>query len=162
MKEPHQRATKVQSTGTTAEPAPRNPAANAYVRKSNAIKLVAMDLLSHMEKTLQQNPAAIVGKQTNMLPRERQDKQAYFLEKITHARKTLNELMDLLPAKTEDPAIHEQISAELMVFFALIESFRPQRMLESGWNPGEVAQAAIREKVESLVLDVVNMRERLK
>jgi hypothetical protein len=97
-----------------------------------------------------------------MLPREIEDSQAYFLQKIQHARNTLGELDVLLQLAHETIDVRELIRMELVMFFVLIENYRPERILESGWKPDEGTQRVIREKIESLGLDVLNVRERLK
>jgi hypothetical protein len=121
-----------------------------------------MDILSRIEQLLHDDPAAIVDKQSGMLPREVEDSQAYFLQKIHHARTTLQELAALLQLTPEALDARALISTELMVLFVLIDSYRPERILESRWKAGEETQNVIREKIESLGLDVINMRERLK
>lgn len=155
-----QRTTNARA-GTTAEPAPDKHRGTTYLRKLTAVERVATDILSRIEKILREDPSAIVDSKTQMLPREIEDKQAYFLGKIERAQKTLKGLADLVVTGPADIALHEQIGVELMVFSVLIEYFRPQRIRASGWNPGG-AEDAIREKIESLVLDIINMRERLK
>jgi hypothetical protein len=132
------------------------------MRKLDAVEWLAIDMLSRIEKTVQENPAAVVDKRLTMLPRELEDGQAYFLQKIAHARTTLAELSRLLQAKAENSDLRERISVELMVIFVLVESYRPERMLELGWNPGEEIRQAVRDRIESLGLDVINIRERLK
>lgn len=141
---------------------PANPSGLAYLQKLNAVQQVATDILSRIGKILEENPGAIVDKQTAMLPREQEDKQKYFLEKIARAHRTLNELAGLLQTTSQGASPHDQIREELKVLFVLIESFRPERMVESGLDPGERVQEAIRERVQSLALDIINMRERLK
>lgn len=144
-----------------AESAPATPAEIAHLRKLRTAARVATDVLSRIEKTLRDNPSAVAGTKTQMLSRELEDKHAYFLEKTATAQKTLNEIASLLPTASEDIALHEQIALELMSFLVVIESFRPRRVHESGWDPG-VSEDAIRAKLDSLVLDAINMRERLK
>jgi hypothetical protein len=139
-----------------------NPASSAYMRKLDAIEWLAMDLLSRIERTLQENPAVVADRQSTMLPREVEDSQLYFLQKIAHARTMLSELKGLVQTKSEALDLREQISIELMVLFVLIEGYRPQRLLESGWNPDQGIQETLRERIELLGLDIINMRERLK
>ena len=147
---------------TAAESSSGSPAGVAYLRKLTAVERVATDILSRIEKILRENPTAISDTRATMLPHELEDKQAYFLERIAHTRKTLAELAGLLSTGSQEAPLHEQISAELMAFFVLIECFRPHRIRASGWTQSEAAEVAIRESVESLVLDVVSMRERLR
>lgn len=134
----------------------------AYMRKLDAVEWLAADILTRIEKAVHENPAAIIDKQSTMPPRELQESQAYFLQKIAHARQILRELSSLLGTRSENPELRERISVELMIFFVLIEGYRPERMLESGWNPGEDALEEVRARIESLGLDVINIRERLK
>jgi len=160
--QPNHRTLKRPTPTTAAERPPANPASAAYMRKLDAVEWLAMDILSRIEKTVQENPAAVVDKRLTMLPRELEDSQAYFLQKIAHARTTLAELSRLLQTKSENSDLRERISVELMVVFVLVESYRPERMLELGWNPGEEVHQAVRDQIESLGLDVINIRERLK
>jgi hypothetical protein len=139
-----------------------SPASIAYMRKLDAIEWLAMDVLSRIERTLQENPAVVVDRQSTMLSREVEDTQLYFLQKIAHARTILSELKGLVQTKSDVRDLREQISIELMVLFVLIESYRPDRLLESGWNPGQGIQETLRERIELLGLDIINMRERLK
>ena len=80
----------------------------------------------------------------------------------TLSQEVLKELGGLLPSSSREATVREQISIELMVLFVLIDCFRPERLRESGWNPDAGVEEVIRERVESLVLDVINIRERLK
>jgi hypothetical protein len=121
-----------------------------------------MDILSRFARMLQEDPASIVNPRSAMLPREIEDSQAYFLQKITHASQTLRELADLLQIPSATPDRRELVSTELMILFVLMESYQPERILESGWRLTEETQAGIRDKIESLRLDVINIRERLK
>lgn len=162
MTQPNHRTVKRQTPAPVAERLPANAASIAYMRKLDAVEWLVMDMLSRIEKTVQENPAAVVDKRLTMLPRELEDSQAYFLQKIAHARTTLAELSRLLQTKSENSDLRERISVELMVVFVLVESYRPERMLELGWNPGEEVHQAVRDRIESLGLDVINIRERLK
>jgi hypothetical protein len=150
------------STETPPKPLPPTPPARARTQRLQAVQRLATDILSRIEQLLHDDPEAIVDKQSGMLPREIEDSQAYFLQKIQHARTTLQELPALLQLTTEALDARALISTELMVLFVLIDSYRPERILESGWKAGEETQNVIREKIESLGLDVINMRERLK
>lgn len=156
------KAGKLQDTEAIPKPASAKPPNHVYAHKLEAAQRLATDILSRIERILHDDPAAIVGKQSGMLPREIEDIQTYFLQKIQHARNTLQELADLLQLTSEKVNDRELISTELMVLFVLIENYRPEHILESGWNPAEEVQHTIRKKVESLGLDVINMRERLK
>lgn len=158
---PNHRTVKLQ-TAAAAERSPAAATGAAYMRKLDAVEWIAMDILSRIEKIVQENPAAIVDRLSTKLPRELADSQAYFLQKIAHARKMLNELSGLLQTRSENVELRERMSVELMIFFVLIESYRPERMLESGWNPGEEAREAVQDRIESIGLDVINIRERLK
>lgn len=144
------------------KPLPPNSPSLACAQKLQVLQRLAVNILSRIEQLLHDDPAVIVGKQSGTLPREIEDSQAYFLQKIQHARNTLRELDDLLQLTSETLDARELIRAELMVIFVLIESYRPERLLELGWKPGDEIQHIIREKIESLSLDVINMRERLR
>jgi len=156
------KAGKLQDTEAIRKPVSAKPLNHACVYKLGAVQRLATDILSRIEQLLHDHPTAIVSRQSGMLPREIEDRQTYFLHKIQHARDTLQELVDLLQVTSEKVDDRELISMELMVLFVLIENYRPERILESGWSPTEEVQHAIREKLESLGLDVINMRERLK
>lgn len=156
------KAGKLQETEATPKAVSPKPPNHACAYKLAAVQRLATDILSHIEQLLHDDPAAIVSRQSGTLPREIEDKQTYFLQKIQHARNTLQELADLLELTSEKVDDRELISTELMMLFVLIENYRPERILESGWTPSEEGQHTIREKVESLGLDVINMRERLK
>jgi len=152
---------KRQDLGSTSRVAFSQPA-DAYVRKLRAIDRLAMEIVSRVEKTLQETPKAILDKQSTMLPAELEDSQAYFLQKIAHARDTLQELSGLLPANPQGLDLREEITVELMILFVLIENYRPERMAESGFTTDEQMRRAIHNRIESLSLDLINMRERLK
>lgn len=139
-----------------------NPTAVVYQRKLKAAERVASDILARLATTVREDPAAIADNHATMLPREIEDQQTYFLGKIAHIQETLKELGGLLPSSSREATVREQISIELMVLFVLIDCFRPERLRESGWNPDAGVEEVIRERVESLVLDVINIRERLK
>ena len=156
------KAGKLQDTEAIPKPVSPKPPSHVCAHKLEAAQRLATDILSRIERILHDDPAAIVGRQSGMLPREIEDIQTYFLQKIQHARNTLQELADLLQLTSERLDEPELISMELMVLFVLIENYRPERILESGWKPAEEVQHTLREKVESLGLDVINMRERLK
>ena len=162
MTQPHHRTVKAQTAATSAKLGVEDQALVSCMRKLRAVERVALDILSRVQRILQENPAAIIDEQAAMLPRELEDQQSYFLEKIGRAQKTLKELTGLLLTGPENLVVREQISVELMVFFVLIDLFRTQRIRESGWDPGEGMEELIQQKVESLSLDVINMRERLK
>jgi hypothetical protein len=121
-----------------------------------------MEILSRIEQLLREDPATIVDKQSGMLPREIEDAQSYFLEKTQHARVTLQKIASSLQLPPEKPDARELVSTGLMVLYVLVESYRTERILELGGKPSEETQNAIRESIESLGLDVINMRERLK
>jgi hypothetical protein len=144
------------------EPLPPNPPSRAWVQKLGAVERLANDILSRIEQLLNDDPAALVDKRSAMLPREIEDRQAYFLQKIQHACNTMRELGDLLQLASERLDSRELVSTELMMLFVLITSYRPERILELGWKTDDETQRLIREKIESLSLDVINMRERLK
>lgn len=133
-----------------------------YVRKLRAIDRLAMEIVSRVEKILLERPEAIVGKHSTLLPAELEDHKSYFLKKIAHARATLQELSGLLPGNPQPVDLREEVNVELMVLFVLIESYRPERMTESTCNVDEQTRHAIHDRIESLSLDVINMRERLK
>jgi hypothetical protein len=153
---------KLQDTEAIPKAVQPKPPNHACAYKLEAVQRLATDILSRIEQLLHDRPTAIVSRQSGMLPREIEDKQTYFLQKIQHARATLQEFADLLRLTSEKVDDRELISTELMVLFVLIENYRPERILESGWNPREEVQQTIREKLESLGLDVIHMRERLK
>ena len=156
------KAGELQDTEAIPKPASPKLPNHSSAHKLDVAQRLATDILSRIEKVLHDDPAAILGKQPGMLPREIEDIQTYFLQKIQHARNTLRELADLLQLTSERLDESERISMELMVLFVLIENYRPERISESGWKPAEQVQQTLREKVESLGLDVINMRERLK
>lgn len=139
-----------------------SPQGAAYMRKLDAAEWLAMDILDRIENTVQQNPNALMVDRLSMPPCELQERQEYLLQKIAHARKTLNELSTLLQTRSETPDIRERIKIELMIFFVLIENYRPETINEPGWKPGAGVLEAIRERIESLQLDVINFRERLR
>jgi len=155
-------AGKLEDTEAIRKPVSAKPPNHACVYKLGAVQRLVTDILSRIEQLLHDQPTAVVSRQSGMLPREIEDRQTYFLHKIQHARDTLQELADLFQVTSEKVDDRELISMELIVLFVLIENYRPERILESGWNPTEEVQHAIREKLESLGLDVINMRERLK
>jgi hypothetical protein len=150
------------STETPPKPLPPTTPARARTQRLQVVQRLATDILSRIERLLHDDPTAIVDKHSGMLPREIEDRQAYFLQKIQHGRTTFQELADLFQLTTESLDARALISTELMVLFVLIDSYRPERILESGWKAGEEMQRAIREKIESLGLDVITLRERLK
>jgi hypothetical protein len=150
------------STEAAPKPLPPNSASRASGQKLRVVQQLATGILFRIDQLLHDDPAAVVDKQSGMLPREIEDRQAYFLQKIQHARNTLGELDNLLQLTHETIDVRELIRMELVMFFVLIENYRPERILESGWKPDEGAQRVIREKIESLGLDVLNVRERLK
>jgi hypothetical protein len=149
-------------TEAPPKPLPPTTPARAYAQKFQVLQRLTIDILSRIEQLLHDDPAAIVGKQAGMLPREIEDSQAYFLQKTQHARETLRALSDLLQLTPETPEARGLVSTELMLLFVLVESFRPQRIQELGWKPDQGIQDAIREKIEAFGLDIINMRERLK
>ena len=162
MTHPNQRGGQSEPSAAASPPPRPKPAAISYIRKLQAVEHLTTDILSRIEKLLQQDAAAIVGKQSAMLPREIEDSQAYFLEKTSHVRTTLREISTLLPGASETLDLRELVGAELLTLFVLIESYRPERITESGWNLGEETQEALRERIDVLSLDLINMRQRLK
>jgi len=130
--------------------------ARAY-RRLEAFHCLAGKTLERVEELLGRR-----SESWRLSPCEIEEWQRYFLVKLQHARGILREMADLLPTSVELPDNRELISTELMVLFILAENCRPERMLESGWKPDEEMQQSIREKIESLGLDIINMRERLK
>jgi hypothetical protein len=152
------------AASSEASPKPLPPAApaHAYAQKFQVLQRLTIDILSRIEQLFHDDPAAIVGKQPGMLPPEIEDTQAYFLQKTQHARDTLRALSELLQLTPKPPEARELVSTELMLLFVLVESFRPQRIQELGWKPDQQIQDAIREKIEAIGLDIINMRERLK
>ena len=153
---------KRQDLRPTGQLASSKPA-EAYARKLRAIDRLAMEIVCRVEKVLQDTPEAILGKQsTTMLPAELADVQSYFLRKIAHARGTLQELSGLLPANPDALDLREEVNVELMILFVLIESYRPERIVESGFDTDEQMRQAIQNRIESLSLDLINLRERLK
>jgi hypothetical protein len=126
------------------------------------VQQIAKEILFRVEQVLRDDPAAVLAKQSAMLPRELEDSQVYFLQKIEHVRQTVGELQDLLQLAPVSLDIRERVATELMLFFVLIESYRPERMVESGWRPNDEIERILREKIESLSLDIINVRERLK
>lgn len=146
----------------TRPPSPSQSADLAYARKLQTIERLATEILSRVENLFHERPEVILTKQATMLPAELEDSKQYFLRKVGHARETLRELSNLLPADDQTPDLRGEVSVELMILFVLIDSFRPERMAESGCNLDEEVRQAIRERIESLSLDVINMRERLK
>lgn len=141
---------------------PPNLPSRAWAQKLGAVQKLAGDILFRIEKLLHDDPAAVVDKNSAMLPREIEDSQAYFLQKIQHACNTIWELGDLLQLASERLDSRELVSTELIMLFVLVASYRPERILELGWKADDETQRVIREKIESLSLDVINMRERLK
>jgi hypothetical protein len=146
----------------TSNNPPEKSAFGGRVGKLQSVDRLGTDILSRLATMLQEDPASIVNPRSAMLPREVEDGQAYFLQKVVHARQTLRELADLLALTPGTLDRRELISTELMILFVLMESYRPERISESGWKLDEDTQARIREKIESLRLDVINIRERLK
>lgn len=139
-----------------------NPPSRPLARKLETVQRLASEILSRIEQVLNDDPAVVVDTKSAMFPREIEDSQTYFLEKIQRVRDTLRELDALLHLAPEACDQRQLIRTELMVLFVLIESYRPERILESGWKLGEAIQQVLRTKIESLGIDVINMRERLK
>jgi hypothetical protein len=162
MTQPLGRTGKAQTTGPRGGDTSIDPTKIAAVRRLSAVERVAADLLSRVDKILREDPAAIADRYGTMLPRELEDRQAYFLEQAASAQRMLNELASLLPRDLVGSSPRDQIGVELMLLFVLIECFRPERLQESGWAPDLEVQDAIREKLDRLALVVVNMRQRLK
>ena len=161
MTRPNHRTAK--STETTPKPVHLgNPPNRAWTQKLQAAGQLATDVLARIEQLLKDNPSAVVDQKCAMLPREIEDSQTYFLQKVQHARDTLRELEELLQMTPEVRDPRELIRTELMFLFVLIDGYRPERILGSEWTPDEDIQHRIREKIESLGIDVINMRERLK
>jgi hypothetical protein len=150
------------STEAPPKPLPPTTPARAYAQKFQVLQRLTIDILSRIEQLLHDDPAAIVGKQPGMLPREIEDSQAYFLQKTQRARDTLRTLSDLLHLTPEPPEARELVSTYLMLLFVLVESFRPECIQELGWKADQETQSAIRERIEAFGLDIINMRERLK
>jgi hypothetical protein len=159
---PGQQTGGLHRTAAPSHNPPGKSAASVHVGKLQSVDRLSMDILSRFARMLQEDPASIVNPRSAMLPREIEDSQAYFLQKITHASQTLRELADLLQIPSATPDRRELVSTELMILFVLMESYQPERILESGWRLTEETQAGIRDKIESLRLDVINIRERLK
>lgn len=134
----------------------------ACVRKLEGVQRLATDLLSRLDQLIQDDARAVVSKPLAMLPREIEDNQTYFLQKIHHARDTLLALGDVLQLTRDTAPQPGLISIELAMLFVLIENYRPERLLESGWNLTEEERQTIRERFDSINLDIFNMRERLK
>jgi hypothetical protein len=157
---------KKEASERQAEAPARRVAADApngvSSQKWQATEKLADEILVRLERLLREDPAAIVDKQTGMLPREVQEKQAYFLEKIVHAENTLRELARVVPRTDQAADPRQLVSTELMLFFVLVEAFRPERFTEAGFKLDERTRSTISEKIDSLVLDIFNMRERLK
>ncbi len=155
--------TTAKPTETSFKPVPAgNPLNRAWTQKLQAAGQLATDILARIEQLLKDNPSAVVDKKCAMLPREIEDSQTYFLQKVQHARDTLRELEELLQMAPEVRDARELIRTELMFLFVLIDGYRPERIPGSGWRPDEETQHGVREKIESLGIDVINMRERLK
>ena len=150
------------ATEAPPKPLPPTPLGRAHAQKLQVIQRLAADILSRIEQLLHDDPAAIVGKQSGMLPREIEDSQAYILQKTQHARDTLRALCQLFHLTPETPEARELVSTELMMLFVLVEGFHPERVSELGWTPDEQTRNAIRAKIEAFGLDIINMRERLK
>lgn len=131
-----------------------------YVSKLRAVDRLSGDILSKVETSLRENPAGVLN--ASCLPREVEDRQAYFFEKISHARGILGDLAELLKLGSAASDDRELLKAELAMLFALVQSYQPEHIQESGWNPSEDIRAAVHEKLESLTLDIINLRERLK
>ena len=161
MTRPNHRTAKSTETSSKSVSA-GNPSNRAWTQKLQAAGELATDALSRIEQLVQDNPAAVVDQKCAMLPREIEDNQIYFLQKVQHARDTFRELEELLKMPPEVRDARELIKTELLLLFVLIEGYRPERILGSGWKPDEDTQRGMREKVESLGIDVINMRERLK
>ncbi|HTZ82358.1 MAG TPA: hypothetical protein VMB66_04165 [Candidatus Acidoferrales bacterium] len=162
MKSPTERLDKSQALTPQVDGLRGSPHGAAYMRKLDATEWLAMDILDRIENTVQQNPSALMVNRLSMLPRELQEGQEYLLQKVAHARKMLNELSTLLQTRSEIPDVRERIKIELMIFFVLIANYRPETINEPRWKPGADVLEAIRERIESLNLDVINIRERLK
>ncbi len=162
MKSPTERLDNVQTATPTVDSLRESPQGAAYMRKLDAVEWLAMDILDRIQRLVQQNPAALMANRLAMLPRELQEGQQYLIEKISRARKTLNELSVLVRTRSETPDLRERVSIELMIFFVLIENYRPETIKEPRWKPGAGVFDAIRARIESLQLDVINIRERLK
>jgi len=123
---------------------------------------LAMEILSRFERTVQEDPKSLLNSQCALLPREIEDSKAYFVQKITHAREVLTELASFVGIRSEGIDQRDLIKTELMLLFVLVESYRPERISEFEGKLGEDVQSQIRQLVESLHLDVINIRERLK
>jgi hypothetical protein len=162
MTRPGQPNSRLNGAAATSNRPLAKSVASVHAGKLQSVDRLSTDILSRLATVLQDDPASVVNPRSAMLPREVEDGQAYFLQKVSHARQTLHELADLLQLSSATAAPRELISTELMILFVLLESYRPERILESGWKLSEETQVAIREKIESLRLDVINIRERLK
>jgi hypothetical protein len=157
VKLPRQQNDPLRGTEARSKNPPEKSAVGGHAGKLQSVDRLGTDILSRLATMLQDDPASIVNPRSVMLPREIEDGQAYFLQKVAHARQTLRELADLLQLSPGT-----LVRTELMILFVRMESYRPERISESGWKLGEETQARIREKIESLRLDVINIRERLK
>ncbi len=134
----------------------------SYASKLRAVDRLASDIVSKVETTLTENPGVILNRSSTNLPREVEDRQAYFLEKVSHVRRILSDLAELLELTSAAADDRELLKGELAMLFVLIQSYRPEYMSESGWHPSHDVRTAVEEKVESLSLDIINLRERLK
>ena len=152
----------VRSPDTIPQSPRPNPSSPAWAPRLKAVQFLIAGALGRVEQILNDSPATVLDSKSTKLPREIEESQTYFLQKIQHLRDTLQELDDLLHLAPETCDPRELIRAELMVVFVLIDSYRPERVVESGWRPDGDVQNTIRRGIESLGLDVINMRERLK
>jgi len=152
----------IEPQGSARPSAERERAEVAYARRLQAVERLATDLLSSIETAIKENPSAVAEGRGTVLPREIEDRQAYFLQKTSQARIAIADLSNLLGVRSEAFDYRELISAELLMLFALIEACRPERMIELGWHPDKNARQAVAATLESLGLSIINMRERLR
>lgn len=141
---------------------PRSQLGEAGRKKLQVIQQLAEEILLRIEQLLHQDPAVVLAKKTGVIPREIEDTQDYFLQKVRRIRKSLTELREQFEQHSEPLDRRELIRVELMVLMVLVESYRPERITEAGLKLDEQAREVISERIESLALDILNMRERLK
>lgn len=120
------------------------------------------EILVRIEVYFRDDPLAIVDRQEGAQPREIEDAQSYFLEKIGHARETMREMAELLRLPGGSAEKRELIRGELMALFVLVESLRPSQDSERGPDAGEETMRSIYMAIDALGLDVINLRQRLK
>jgi hypothetical protein len=131
-------------------------------RRAAAVLQLATDIIARMEQRFREDPLAIVEQQAGTQPREIEEAQSYFKEKMEHIRESLRELADLLRLSPDAAEKPDLIRGELLAFFVLVESLRPARDAEAGPNVGEASGRLLCQAFDSLSLDVINLRQRLK